>query len=137
MLSELQAIIEGQHEWSVKVSPVHGLNLVLQGDLQALMTKFEDLKEVDKLTSVHAKVEEAKEIMRTNVVTLLQNTDTIEEVNNQTEELRDHAATFQRRSTAAQRRFYWRHWRYRIILAVILCLLVAAILIPVLVSVLR
>ena len=109
----------------------------LQSAVPALAStcrRYEDLGEVDKLTSVSLQVEEVKATMEGNINKMLDNAETVGAVEDKAEALRDGAQQFQRRSDNIKRAMWWRLFKIKLIFGLLFVVVLGYIFIPIIVK---
>lgn len=102
--------------------------------LKESCVKFEDLAEVDKLTAVGAQVDEVKAVMEGNINKMLDNAETVNAVEDKSEQLRAGAQQFQRRSDHVKRMMWWRLVKLKLIFGTLIMCILGYILIPIIVD---
>jgi len=112
-----------------------------EGELQSAVPtlastcrRYEDLGEVDKLTSVSLQVEEVKATMEGNINKMLDNAETVGAVEDKAEALRDGAQQFQRRSDNIKRAMWWRLFKIKLIFGLLFVVVLGYIFIPIIVK---
>jgi hypothetical protein len=80
------------------------------GDLlQKICRKYDNLSEVDKLSSVSQKVESVKLVMQDNIDIALQNCVKLESIGKAAEELQQQAGVFKRNAHELKKRMWWKN----------------------------
>lgn len=102
--------------------------------LASTCRRYEDLGEVDKLTSVSLQVEEVKATMEGNINKMLDNAETVGAVEDKAEALRDGAQQFQRRSDNIKRAMWWRLFKIKLIFGLLFVVVLGYIFIPIIVK---
>lgn len=102
--------------------------------LREACTRYEDLAEVDKITAVGAQVEEVKAVMEGNINKMLDNAETVNAVEDKSEQLRAGAQQFQRRSEHVKRMMWWRLVKLKLIFGTLILVVLGYILIPIIIN---
>lgn len=113
------------------------LNRYCQGMLRAAIKKYGDLAAVDKVAAMGLKVEEVKTVMEGNINRVLQNAENLESVENKTEQLRSTAQTFQKKSENVKKALWWRNFKVKLILFILITCIVLYITLPLIVKAIR
>lgn len=92
--------------------------------------RFEDVRALDKVANIRAKVDEVTETMQENISIVLANSDTIDKIEGKTEVLNTSAARFSKKSTQLRKAMQWRYYKLMGLLALIIGVVLAYILIP-------
>ncbi len=85
----------------------------------------------DKITSVGMKIDEVKAVMEQNINRVLQNAEDLEVVENKSEILRQDAQQFQRKSESIKRALWWRNFKLKCIIFLLVSVVLLYILIPI------
>lgn len=110
--------------------PANGLNSKASNMLKALCDEFNDLKNIDKIAGVQAKVDQVTGIMQKNIEIALKNTDRIEDIDEKAVVLADSANKFKTGASALKRKMRCRYWKMIILFST----LAAAVIIIIIVS---
>lgn len=102
--------------------------------LREACVRYEDLEEVDKITAVGAQVDEVKAVMEGNINKMLDNAETVNAVEDKSEQLRAGAQQFQRRSDHVKRMMWWRLVKLKLIFGTLILVILGYILIPIIVN---
>lgn len=102
--------------------------------LREACVRYEDLAEVDKITAVGAQVEEVKAVMEGNINKMLDNAETVNAVEDKSEQLRAGAQQFQRRSDHVKRMMWWRLVKLKLIFGTLILVILGYILIPIIIN---
>lgn len=99
--------------------------------LKELCIKYEDLASVDKISAVNNQVEEVKAIMEGNVNKMLDNAESINVVEDKSEQLRAGAEQFYKRSEQVKRIMWWRMCKLKLIFGLLVACILGYILVPI------
>ena len=98
--------------------------------LKALVDKFQDPKNVNKISELQSDVDSIKVDMKKNINKMVENVDDVNELQNKSEALRSSTAEYQKNSVEVRKITWWQNFKLWIILAgVVLVLLIIIILI--------
>ena len=98
--------------------------------LKALVDKFQDPKNVNKISELQSDVDSIKVDMKKNINKMVENVDDVNELQNKSEALRSSTAEYQKNSVEVRKITWWQNFKLWIILAgVVLFLLIIIILI--------
>ena len=98
--------------------------------LKALVDKFQDPKNVNKISELQSDVDSIKVDMKKNINKMVENVDDVNELQNKSEALRSSTAEYQKNSVEVRKITWWQNFKLWIILAgVVLVLLIKIILI--------
>ena len=89
---------------------------------------------MDKVAAMGLKVEEVKTVMEGNINRVLQNAENLESVENKTEQLRSTAQTFQKKSENVKKALWWRNFKVKLILFILITCIVLYITLPLIVK---
>jgi len=95
--------------------------------LTKLCNKYDNLAEVDKLTSVSQKVDSVKLVMQDNIEVALANCVKLENIGKAAEELQQQAGVFKRNATELKKRMWWKNLKMKLILAAIVLIIIGII----------
>eukprot|EP00741_Cyanophora_paradoxa_P005299 tig00000870_g5138.t1 len=87
----------------IAASAEDGLSKRAKGLLVETCKKFDDLNAVDKISQVSNQVDQVKQVMSNNIQIMLQNQDSLENLNDTTEMLTKESKAFQKKATAVKR----------------------------------
>ena len=96
---------------------------------QKLLEKYAKPENFDKLASAQNNVNEIKVEMQQNVNKLIKNQDELDNLEGQTQDMKDNAQTFDKNAKSLEREMFWRKVKYT---AIIVAVVIAIILIIVL-----
>mmetsp|Transcript_8636 Transcript_8636/g.21769 ORF Transcript_8636/g.21769 Transcript_8636/m.21769 type:complete len:232 (+) Transcript_8636:56-751(+) len=102
--------------------------------LREACLRYEDLGAVDKLTAVGAQVDEVKAVMEGNINKMLDNQESVNAVEDKSEQLRAGAQQFQRRSDHVKRMMWWRLVKLKLIFGTLILCILGYILIPIIIN---
>mmetsp|Transcript_37859 Transcript_37859/g.72546 ORF Transcript_37859/g.72546 Transcript_37859/m.72546 type:complete len:236 (+) Transcript_37859:276-983(+) len=103
--------------------------------LKEICKKYNDLGSVDKITSVSIQVDEVKTVMEGNINRILDNAEALNSVEDKAEGLRNNAMQFQRQSEDLRRILWWRNFKMKCIVGLLVACIVGYIVIPILINV--
>mmetsp|Transcript_11341 Transcript_11341/g.14739 ORF Transcript_11341/g.14739 Transcript_11341/m.14739 type:complete len:259 (+) Transcript_11341:143-919(+) len=95
-----------------------------------LCTRYDDLKNVDKLASIQDKVEVTKTIMSENIHQMLQNTEKLEDIHDKADHLGDQARLFKKQGKELKRAMWWKACKMRLLIAFLVMVILCAIIVP-------
>jgi len=90
------------------------LTAELKAELKEAIKSYSDPTKADKVTQVHAKVDQVKGLMQENVKKILETHVTLEHLQNQSHSMTDSANTFLKNSTAMRRQTQWQNWKVKL-----------------------
>jgi len=90
----------------------------LKGSLREAIKSYSDPAKVDKVSHVHAKVDQVKGLMQDNVKRILETHVTLEHLQHQSQSMTANADTFLKNSTAMRRQTEWRYLKVRLAVGV-------------------
>ncbi|CAN0105893.1 unnamed protein product, partial [Phaeothamnion confervicola] len=93
-------------------------------------TRYDDLKNVDKLSSVQGKVEVVKSIMEENISQLLANQEQLDKISQNAENLNEQAKVFQSRSSALRRQMLCKKIKMWCLLGLVITVVLIIIIVP-------
>mmetsp|Transcript_7501 Transcript_7501/g.12837 ORF Transcript_7501/g.12837 Transcript_7501/m.12837 type:complete len:224 (-) Transcript_7501:111-782(-) len=95
--------------------------------MKDLCTKFDDVRNVDKIASVSDQVNKVKEVMSDNIQIMLQNQDQLEHLNESTEMLERESKAFQKKATTVKRTMWCKNLKMTLIIAAIIIIILVII----------
>eukprot|EP00607_Mallomonas_marina_P008284 CAMPEP_0182418642 /NCGR_PEP_ID=MMETSP1167-20130531/3026_1 /TAXON_ID=2988 /ORGANISM="Mallomonas Sp, Strain CCMP3275" /LENGTH=210 /DNA_ID=CAMNT_0024592941 /DNA_START=180 /DNA_END=812 /DNA_ORIENTATION=+ len=119
-LEELQRTFMAKSGDKAKISKERALDKTCGSLLQKICQKYDNLSEVDKLSSVTLKVESVKLVMQENVDLALQNCVKLESIEKAAEELQQQAGVFKRSAHELKNRMWWKDIKMKLILGSII-----------------
>ena len=102
--------------------------------LKEACTRYDDLGEVDKITAVGVQVDEVKAVMEGNINKMLDNAETVNAVEDKSEQLMAGAQQFQRRSDHVRRMMWWRLVKLKLIFGTLILCILGYIIIPIIIN---
>lgn len=105
--------------------------------LKEIFKKYCDLGKVDKITAVNLQVDEVKMVMEGNINRILDNAESLNTVEDKAENLRNNAMQFQRQSDDLRRILWWRNFKMKLIVALLVGCIVGYIVIPIIVNMIQ
>ena len=106
------------------------INKVCKEYFRELCTKNENLGS-DKISKIGSKIEEVKLVVEQNINRVLQNAEDLEAVETKSEILRQDAQQFQRRGENIKRALWWRNFKLKCIIALLVGVVLCYIFIPI------
>jgi len=100
--------------------------------MKEVCSKFENEGAVDKASAVALQIDEVKAVMEGNINRMLDQSESLSAVENKSEALRAGAHQFQRQSEAVKRVMWWRNFKVKAIIGLLVLCVAGYILIPVL-----
>jgi len=119
-------ILERFADVSLTCAP-NGLDNKCKPLLKVLCDEFNDLKAIDKIATVQAKVDAVTGVMQKNIELALKNTDSIEKVDEKAVTLADSAQKFKTAGTALKRKMRCRYYKIMIFFGFLIAAILAAI----------
>ena len=95
--------------------------------LQALCDEFNDVKSIDKIANVQAKVDAVTGVMQKNIELALKNTDRLEDIDEKAVVLSESAQKFKNAGTALKRKMQCRYWKMILFFGVLITVILASI----------
>mmetsp|Transcript_45913 Transcript_45913/g.51192 ORF Transcript_45913/g.51192 Transcript_45913/m.51192 type:complete len:256 (+) Transcript_45913:59-826(+) len=92
--------------------------------------KYADFASVDKTTQVLEQVDLVKGKMQDNITTIIQNTETAEEMAIKSDQLNEQAAVFKKKSTDLRKHMQWKNLKMTIIFGTFIVLIILAVTVP-------
>lgn len=105
------------------------------GWLKETFRKYNDLAGVDRMTEVSTKVDEVRVMMEGNINRLIDNAEALNQVEDKAENLRQGASHFQRQSDDMRRLMWWRNFKMKCIVFLLVFSIVGYIVVPIIVNV--
>jgi len=109
----------------------HSLDGSAKGTLSNLCKKYDNLQEIDQLSRVASQVESVKLQVSENVKLALQNTESLEAVNEKTEHIKAQAGLFKKQGTQLKQQEWWKACKMKMmfggLVAVVLLIIILAI----------
>lgn len=99
-----------------------------------LMTKYEAEVGTDKISLVNRQVDEVKSEMENNINKVMQNTENLSDVMNKTELMAAGASTFQKRSESIAKALWWRNFKMKLIIGLLVGAILGYIFIPIIIE---
>lgn len=119
-------VTERFNEVSMTCGP-NGLEGRVRNLLKSLADEFNDLKSIDKIASVQAKVDAVTGVMQKNIEMALKNTDRIEDIDEKAVVLADSAQKFKNSGTALKRKMRCRYYKIMLLFGFLIAAILAAI----------
>jgi hypothetical protein len=95
--------------------------------LKGLADEFNDLKSIDKIASVQAKVDAVTGVLQKTIEMALKNTDRIEDIDEKAVVLADSAQKFKNSGTALKRKMRCRYYKIMLLFGFLIAAILAAI----------
>ena len=99
-----------------------------------LMAKYEADVGSDKISLVNRQVDEVKNVMENNINKVMQNTENLSDVMNKTELMAAGASTFQKRSETIAKALWWRNFKMKLIIGLLVGAILGYIFIPIIIE---
>lgn len=122
MIDEAQAKIEGitsYWDMSLEESPKK-----IKAWLPDLVKKYDDLKTLDPLYAAQDNVSQIQNQMSQNINNVMKNMDSLDTLENKTVDMKGSASMFQNNSAEMEKVMYWRLWRMRILLGLVIIFII-------------
>ncbi|CAM9103168.1 unnamed protein product [Phaeothamnion confervicola] len=107
------------------------LNRTMKDTFRDLCIKYDDLKNVDRLASVHDKVNVVKTIMEDNIAQLLANEEQLQRVADNAENLNEQAKVFQNRAVHLRRQMRCKAIKMWLLLALVIVVVLIIVITPI------
>ena len=106
----------------------------LKSSGNGLIEKYNNPANFDKLSQAQREVNDVKNNVQENINKMITNTDNLEDLEDQTKNMRDNANKFQKQSKTLEREMYWRKIKYTamIVAIVIIVIVIIVVLVKVL-----
>jgi len=134
MLTELYGQYSGKFGLQVQSATNNSLSKKSKPILSSICTKYDDLSNVDKTSSLTAKVDDVKVQMQDNISTMLTNIDKAEHISDQANQLNEQANVFKKKSTDLKKQMRCKDLKMTIILVLLVCGILSAIIIPLIIK---
>mmetsp|Transcript_43852 Transcript_43852/g.71315 ORF Transcript_43852/g.71315 Transcript_43852/m.71315 type:complete len:229 (+) Transcript_43852:177-863(+) len=104
-----------------------GLSKKAKLDMKNFATKYDDLQNVDKIASVSKQVDQVKTVMNDNIQIMLQNQQSLENLNETTDMLTKESKAFQKKATTVKRSMWCKNLKMTLILTAIIVVILVII----------
>mmetsp|Transcript_22382 Transcript_22382/g.26973 ORF Transcript_22382/g.26973 Transcript_22382/m.26973 type:complete len:224 (+) Transcript_22382:295-966(+) len=102
--------------------------------LGEVFAKYNDLASVDKLTAVNLQIEDVKTVMEGNINRVLENAESLSNIEDKSDNLRHGAQQFARKSEDLRRLLWWRNLKMKLIVGLLVGCVLGYILVPIIVD---
>mmetsp|Transcript_14457 Transcript_14457/g.31000 ORF Transcript_14457/g.31000 Transcript_14457/m.31000 type:complete len:235 (+) Transcript_14457:1-705(+) len=133
-IGELKRKFKSSFGQALHKSAEGGLSRQAKHLLAEICSEFADPGRIDKTTNLLREVTEVKGILQDSLSDMLATRDNLEVLEDKTIRLRTEASTFQRKAVDLRRAMWWRNFKLKLILGVVICIILAYILVPILVT---
>jgi Synaptobrevin/Regulated-SNARE-like domain len=130
-LAEVRREFESQFGDQVAAARHSSLSRPSKPILKDLCMAFNSPENVDKIASVSLQVDAVKGQMNQNIQQVLRNTENVETLLTQTDDMRNEANTFNRSAGAVKNKMWYQNLKMQILIAVLVIILVAVIVVPI------
>jgi hypothetical protein len=134
MLTELYGQYSQKFGPQIQSAPINSLSKKSKTILSSICKKYDDLSNVDKASSLTAKVDEVKVQMQDNISTMLTNIDKAEHISDQADQLNEQANVFKKKSTDLKKQMRCKDLKMTIILVLLVTGILASIIIPLIIK---
>ncbi len=134
MLEELYKEFTGRYGNNAMTAAESSLSKKAKPVFQAVCKKYEDPTGVDKTWMIREQVDAIQGKMHDNLINMLDNCDNAENMENKTEQMKEQAIVFKKRSTDLKNQMQWKSLKMTLILGGIILLIVLVIVVPLVVS---
>eukprot|EP00743_Colponemidia_sp_Colp-15_P000763 GILK01000842.1.p1 GENE.GILK01000842.1~~GILK01000842.1.p1 ORF type:complete len:261 (+),score=44.17 GILK01000842.1:85-783(+) len=134
MVEELITKFGQMHGGQLLNAPEGSLNKTSKKMMKELCVRFDDLRKIDKVHGVIDRVENVKEIMQNNVKKILETHENLEVLEDKTDNLRVSANQFQRSAVDLKRMMYWRNFKLKLVIGLVILAVACYILVPIIVK---
>jgi len=134
MLTELYDEFIGKFGDQALSAKENSLNKRSKTILSTTCKKYEDSANVDKAQAVLGKVEGVKAQMQDNIAGMLKNTEKAESLAEQSDQLNEQAAVFQKKSTALKKQMKCKNMKMTILLTGLVIGILLIILVPLIIK---
>jgi len=131
-LEEFRNFVSEFHEASIPDAKEGELKPLCKRWMQETLLRYDNVAGVDRISRVKGEVEEVKIVMEGNISKILENTESLDTIENKTEVLKEGAARFQRSANDLHRIIWWRNLKLKLIIGLIVLCVLGYILIPIL-----
>jgi vesicle-associated membrane protein 7 len=108
----------------------NSMNKSSKSILSKYCQKYEDVRNVDKASSLMDKVEIVKGQMQDNIASMLQNMEKTEAISTQADQLNEQASVFKKKSNDLRRQMKWKNMKMTAIIVLLIVGILLVILIP-------
>lgn len=130
-LGEVRHEFEAQFADEAMSSKRSGLSRPARGMLKGICAQFNSPEGVDKVAAVSLQVEAVKGQMNDNIQSVMRNTENVETLLGQTDDLRNEANTFNRTAGAVKKKMWWSNLKWQIVVLIGVILLICVIVLPI------
>jgi len=131
-LEEFRNFVSEFHEAAIPDAKEGEMKPACKRWMQETLLRYDNLASVDRISRVKGEVEEVKIVMEGNISKILENTESLDTIENKTEVLKEGAARFQRSANDLHRIIWWRNLKLKLIIGLIVLCVLGYILIPIL-----
>lgn len=132
-LADLRREFESHFGNDVSIARHSSLSRQAKSLFKELCTQYNTPANVDKVAAVSLQVEAVKGQMNENIQSVLRNTENVETLLNQSDNMRNEANTFNRSAGAVKKKMWFQNLRMQVIIIVLVIILIAVIVIPIVV----
>jgi hypothetical protein len=130
VLGELKKVFTERFGESSLTAAPNGLQTKAGNLLKGLADEFNDLKGIDKISNVQAKVDAVTGVMQKNIEAALKNTDRIEDIDEKAVVLADSAAKFKNAGGSLKRNMRCRYYKIVALFTVLIIAVLVIIIVP-------
>lgn len=94
----------------------NGMAKDLKPALSQILEKFDDRTKLDKIARVQAQVDQVKDVMQSNISTVLANSEKIDIVEEKTIHLNEQAKAFRQTGKSLQRKMWWKNMKLNLMI---------------------
>jgi hypothetical protein len=106
------------------------LSRAMNSTFADICIKYEDVKNVDKLSSLQGKVDAVKSKMEDNIAQILSNEEKLDSISANAENLNAQAKVFENRSNQLRKQMQWKSIKMWILLAFVISIVLIIIIVP-------
>lgn len=130
-LADVRREFEAQFGDEVPSAGRGSLSRPAKSMLKQLCNNYNAPGGVDKIAAVSLQVEAVKGQMNDNIQSVLRNTENVETLLTQTDDMRNEATTFNRTAGAAKSSMWWKNMKWQMIIIIAIIILICVIVLPI------
>jgi len=134
-LEEIQEQFRAEFGSSVKAAQPNSLSAEARPLLKSLLDKYADpAQSGDAIAKVQKKLDVATETMQDNIQLALKNTQKLEDIEEQSEALKEKSDQFRKNARALKDKYWWKNLKTKLIIGFIIVVLLIIIIVPIAVT---
>mmetsp|Transcript_97337 Transcript_97337/g.236721 ORF Transcript_97337/g.236721 Transcript_97337/m.236721 type:complete len:246 (+) Transcript_97337:185-922(+) len=131
ILGELRDLFNSSHAATAATCKAFGLSRAASRQMKALAERYDDLRSLDKVASVAARVDEVTGVMQENIAIVLANTERVDQIDDKASGLAASADKFGKKATQLRKTMQCRYYKLNALIALIVLVVLAYIFIPI------